>query len=76
MLNIFVNILIQAKKHIAAGSISLAMILILIYQLGGAILDAIASLGNIQVPDAYYGVLSLLFIFGIVYMWLRGRGED
>ncbi len=66
----------QAKKHFIAGGLSLAIILILIYQLGSAMLDAIASLGNIQVPTAYYGVLSLIFIFGVIYMFLKSRGRE
>ena len=66
----------MAKKHAAIGGLSLAMVLILIYQLGGAILDAISSLGNIQVPDAYYGVLSLAFIFATILIWLKGDKEN
>ena len=63
------------KRHIAFGSIGLAMILILIYQLGSAMLDAVSSLGNVNIPTAYYGVLSLLFIFGVIYMFLKNGGR-
>jgi len=60
------------KKKAGIG-ISITMLLLLIYQLGNAILDAAQMLFNINVPTAYYGVLSLLFIFVTVYMFLKNR---
>ena len=72
MLNIFVNILIQAKKHFVFAGVSLAMLLIIIYQLGSAILDALTSLFNMDVPIQYYGILSLLFIIGMIIILVKG----
>ena len=64
------------KRHLAFGSLGLAMLLLLIYQLGSALLDAASSLGNINVPTAYYGVLSLLFIFAVIWMFFKSGGRE
>jgi len=48
--------------------------LLLFYQLGNAVLDAAQSLFNVNVPEEYYGILALFFIFISVAVLLKQKG--
>ena len=63
----------MVKKGVFAG-LGFATILILLYQFGNAVCDALTSLFNYNIPQEVYGVLALLFIFGMTLILLKQRG--
>ena len=58
------------KRHFLAG---LGGLLITLYFLGGAFLDMLQNLFNMDIPMQYYGLLSLGFIIGFIAINIRER---
>jgi len=57
-------------KHFLAG---LGGLLITLYFLGGAFLDMLQNLFNVDIPMQYYGLLSLGFIIGFIAIHIKTR---
>ena len=62
-----------SRKKKAGVSLSLAILALFIYQVGSALLDMIQSLFNVNVPEQYYGILALIFIFASIYLFIKHK---
>ncbi len=58
------------KTHFLAG---LGGLLIILYFLGGAFLDTLENLFNINIPMQIYGLLSLGFIIGFIAIHIHNK---